>query len=146
MLTNEVFGRRGLVALVACLGLGSAGCGDRFYPVRGTILLHDGTPLAKGLVIFERIEGGPPASARGNLQADGRFELSTARPGDGVPLGRYRMVLNPLDGSDVPDEEKVLPFDVKYVNFATSDLVFEVKAESNDFQIKLAPAIPRQRR
>ena len=47
------------------------------------------------------------------------------------------MCINPLDTSDVPDEQKVLPFDVKYMNLKTSGLEFEVKAGANDFPIKL---------
>jgi hypothetical protein len=133
-----------LLTLSACLLFGLAGCGPRQYPVRGTIALDDGTPLTKGLVIFERIEGGPPLTARGNVKADGKFELSTSNPGDGVPLGRYKMVINPLDASDAPDEAKTLPFNVKYVNLATTDLQFEVKAQPNDFPIKLAPGKRRR--
>ncbi len=135
-----------LHGLIAFLLLAVLGCGDRLYPVRGTITLSDGAPLAKGLVIFERIEGGKPLTARGNVQSDGRFELSTTNPGDGVPLGRYKMVINPLDASDAPDEAKVLPFDLKYVNFTTTDRIIEVKAESNDVPIKLASPSPRQPR
>ena len=143
MTTNTHFRVAGWLTLLAfCV----VGCGDRMYPVRGIITLSDDTPLTKGLVIFERIEGGPPLTARGNVKADGRFELSTVRPGDGVPLGKYKMVINPLDASDAPDEAKVLAFDVKYVNFGTTDLVVEVKSEPNDVPVKLAAPGPRQPR
>jgi len=107
------------------------------YPVRGTVTLADGTPLSRGLVIFERVDGGPPLTARGNLQADGRYELSTERPGDGAPPGRYKVAINPLDTSDVPDEQKKLPFDVKYLSLKTSGLEFEVKPGANEYLIKL---------
>src|SRR5688500_14615144 len=116
-------------ALAACLACGLAGCGNPYYPVTGTISLNDGSPLTKGLVIFERIDDGPPLTARGEVQPDGRFALSTDQPGDGVPVGRYKVVINPLDTSDVPDEHKVLPFDIKHLNINTSELEFDVRPE-----------------
>jgi len=123
----------------ASLALVLSGCGPRMYPVRGTVTLEDGTPLAKGLVIFERVDGGPPLTARGDIGPDGRYELSTEKPGDGVPAGRYRVSINPLDTSDTPDEQKVLPFDVKYLSLKTSGLEYEVKSGANDFPIWLTP-------
>jgi hypothetical protein len=135
--------RRWAAAVTACLLLGLAGCGPRMYPVRGTVTLEDGTPVARGLVIFERVEGGPPLTARGDIQPDGRYELSTETPGDGVPAGRYRVSINPLDTSDVPDEQKTLPFDVRYLNQKTSGLEFEVKSGPNEFPIRLAPPAPK---
>jgi hypothetical protein len=120
---------------VALLVAALAGCGGGMYPVRGTVTYDDGTPVTKGLVVFERVSGGPAVTARGQIQPDGRYELSTDKPGDGVPVGKYRVLLNPLDLSDVPDEQRVLPFDIKYLKFETSGLEFEVKSGSNDFPI-----------
>jgi hypothetical protein len=116
------------------------------YPVRGTVTLEDGTPLTRGLVIFERVDGGPPVTARGNIQEDGRYELSTERPGDGAPPGLYKVAINPLDTSDVPDEQKALPFDVKYLNLSKSGLQCEVKPGENDCPIKLSPPEGRGKR
>ena len=42
-----------------------------------------------------------------------------------------------MDPSDVPDEQKKLPFDVKYVRFETSGLEYEVKAGPNEYPIRL---------
>lgn len=136
-------GRRFVV--VAALALGVAGCGGGKYPVRGTVTLDDGTPLAKGLVVFERAEGGPAVTARGAVAADGQYVLSTEKPGDGVPPGKYRVLVNPLDLSDVPDDQKDLPFDVKYTKFATSGLEFDVKSGPNDCPIRLEKSKKRHR-
>src|SRR5581483_11393870 len=108
-----------LVALAGCAGK---------YPVRGTVTYDDGTPVTKGLVVFERTAGGPPVTARGQIQPDGHYELSTDKPGD-------RVLLNPLDLSDVPDEQKVLPFDLKFLKFETSGLEYEVKSGPNEYPI-----------
>jgi hypothetical protein len=111
-----------------------AGCSGK-YPVRGTVTYDDGTPVNKGLVVFERVDGGPPVTARGQIQPDGRYELSTDKPGDGVPPGKYKVLLNPLDLSDVPDEQRVLPFDLKFLKFETSGLEYEVKSGPNEYPI-----------
>jgi hypothetical protein len=134
-------------ALAVSLTLSVAGCGAGKHPVRGTVTLENDTPLTRGLVIFERVDGGPPVTARGDIQADGRYELSTERAGDGVPPGRYKVAINPLDTSDVPDELKALPFDVKYLNLSTSGLECEVKSGVNEYPIKLSrPTEARRQR
>jgi hypothetical protein len=130
-------GRRLLTAVGLLLLLGFAGCNSKTYPVRGTVTLEDGTPLQKGMVIFEGPGEGTPITARGAVQSDGSYQLSTYKPGDGVPPGKYRVLINPMDLSDVPDEKKNLPFDIKYLKFETSRLEYEVKAGPNEFPIKL---------
>ena len=130
--------RAGQVAMTALVvTLAAAGCGGGKYPVRGIVTLDDGTPVAKGLVVFERTEGGKPITARGEIKPDGSYELSTDKPGDGVPTGKYRVLVNALDLSDVPDEQKKLPFEFKYQRFETSGLEFEVKDGPNEYPITL---------
>jgi hypothetical protein len=89
------------------------------------------------MVVFERTDGGPAVTARGEIQSDGRYELSTDKPSDGVPPGKYRVLINSMDLSEVPDEKKNLPFDIKYLKFETSGLQYEVKSGANDYAIKL---------
>jgi hypothetical protein len=112
--------------------------------VVGTVTLADGSPLTRGLVIFDGIMDGKTVSPRGEVKPDGTFVLGTLKPGDGVPAGKYRVLINPLDSSEVPDELKKLPFDYKYCRLETSGLEFEVKPGKNEFPIKLDP--PRHRR
>jgi hypothetical protein len=130
---------------IVLLAVGAAGCGDRLYPVRGTVTLDDGKPLTRGLVVFETQNGGTPIMARGEVKQDGTYELSTHRPGDGVPLGKYRVLIRPLDPSDVPDEQRDLPFDVKHTRFETSGLEYQVKAGHNEFPIRLDRPQKRRR-
>ncbi|QEL14978.1 peptidase associated/transthyretin-like domain-containing protein [Limnoglobus roseus] len=113
------------------------GCGGGKHPVSGVVTLEDGSPLTKGLVVFERSDGGPPIAARGTIGPDGRYELSTDRAGDGVPAGKYKVLINSLDLSEVPDEQKNLPFDSKYGKFETSGLQCDVTSGGTTFPIKL---------
>jgi len=121
--------------------LGSVGCSSGLYPVRGKVTYEDGTPVTKGLVVFESSAAKPPITARGDIQADGTYQLSTFKPGDGAPAGKYRVLLSPreyenIDGLEGPRRPPA--FDKRYMDFSTSGLAFEVKAGSNDFPIQLA--------
>jgi hypothetical protein len=75
--------------------LGAVGCGGGLYPVRGKVTYKDGTPLTKGLVVFESSTRTPPITARGDIRADGSYELSTFKPADGAPAGKYRVLVSP---------------------------------------------------
>lgn len=138
---DGAFPRIRRLALVAtwCVLLGLAGCGTRYYPVRGTVTFEDGAPLTKGLVVMEgsRGEGGDLVMARGEVHADGSYQLSTNLPGDGVPPGKYRVLIGSMDLSDLPDDKKNIPFEHKYLKFETSGLEYEVKSGPNDYPIKL---------
>jgi hypothetical protein len=142
---DACFGRRPLATGAALLlAVCAVGCGRQMAQVTGTITLDNGSPLTRGLVVFEGTVDGKPVMARGEVKADGHYLLSTAKPGDGIPPGTYRVLINPLDSSDIPDEQKNLPFDYKYMRYDTSGLEYEVKPGTNDFSIKLGP--PRRRR
>lgn len=136
----KTYGTLGLALMTVAL-LALVGCNKpNRHPVQGKVVLEDGTPLAKGLVVFESPDG--DHMARGTIQGDGTFVLGTGKPGDGVKPGRYRVLVSALDMADVPDEEKVLPFDVKYTRHETSGLVVEVKSEPNQVTLKLERPAP----
>jgi len=109
--------RRAVVAAAVLLA-GAAGCDSnpRTYPVHGKVMLEDGRLVTRGVVLFEGASGGALVAARGTITPNGTYEMSTYKPGDGVPPGKYRVQINPIDLSDTPDEQKNLPFDVKYTN------------------------------
>jgi hypothetical protein len=115
---------------------GLAGCGSSLQPVRGTVMLPDGKPAAGSQVVFDGPIGGKAVSARGDVQPDGSFELSTSQPGDGVPLGKYRVQVNPPPLVNAEAAQR-LPYSAKYTDFSTSELEYEVKPGSNEFPIQL---------
>lgn len=142
--------------LPCCLGLvlfgivALSGCRsgrERTYPVSG-VVRFGGQPLTDCLVMF-RPEQGPVASGR--LDDEGRFELSTYRPGDGAVAGVHRVWLAPPETEfDMSDDElefvqdasrlrKPPPFPAKYLSFATSGLTAEVQTEANQFEFDLEP-------
>lgn len=114
-----------------------AGCGARLQPVRGKVTLADGKPAAGSQVVFEGEQEGKKVSARGDVQEDGSYSLSTFNPGDGALPGKYRVQVNPppMVNAEGP---YILPFNAKYSNFQTSGLEFEVKAgQKNEFPIQV---------
>jgi hypothetical protein len=127
--------RAAAVALV--LLLGAVGCGPKLCSVRGKVTYGDGQPVTEGMVVFERKGEEKPVTARGEIQADGSYRLSTHKPDDGAPPGTYRVLVAPKSDPNAVDRAaKPPPFDPRYADFKTSGLEFEVKAGGpNDFPI-----------
>jgi hypothetical protein len=116
---------------------GLAGCGGgQIYPVRGQIQYReDGAPakdLAGGTVEFQSDEA--MKSARGGIDADGRFELSTERPGDGAVLGKHKVLIVPPEG-DSPEARRKHLLDPKYSRYETSGLEATVEARTNELTL-----------
>lgn len=85
-----------LAAGVTCCGL-LAGCGNGTYPVQGKIVYDTTNQPATNLqgytVMAESTER--EMSSVGEVDAQGNFSLSTFKPGDGVPAGKYRVAITP---------------------------------------------------
>ena len=125
-----------LVALIIC------GCGPKHppvAPVKGQIF-YQGKPLQFGSVMLQPTAGPP---ARGVIQPDGTFELSTYGDKDGAIIGQHvvRIVCvesqRGLNGgpatkpaeAEFGDGKPLIPS--KYSYFDSSDLKVEVK-ETNE--------------
>ena len=133
------------VALALAL-LGAAGCGARLVPVRGKVTFPDGAPLTEGMVVFESVGGDRPVTARGEVRPDGGYVLGTYRPGDGVPPGRYRVLVAPRSDPNAVDKApRPPPFDPRFADFKTSGLEVEVTPDTTDYPIQVTPA-PKARR
>jgi hypothetical protein len=125
-----------------------AGCGARSYPVHGQVVWSDGTPakeLAGGFVTFDSEEA--DLSARGEISTDGSFVLSNLKKDDGLPPGRYQvMVAAPEpDPSEPPDSlavkgRNLLP--PKYQIYETSGLAQTVEAKPNQITLRIDKAEP----
>jgi len=129
-------------ALPLALALATlAGCGHKTYPVTGRVAFKDGRPLAGGMVVFSPVDPESHVGARGYVGADGTFELSSARPGDGSLAGKYRVLIRPpLQGHGEDDPLRKVPLiDLKYTRFETSGLEFEVKPGENHLEITVEP-------
>ncbi len=115
--------------------LGGCGGGMTTYPVRGTVTLDNGEPLAGATVSMESVDHAVSATAQ--TDAQGRFAMSTLEAEDGLPLGQYRALVQPPASPD-PDQPAPMPFDPKYTGYETSGLEFTVEGRVDDLKIRLA--------
>ncbi len=122
-------------ALLAALSiLSGCGRGITTYPVHGTVTLDNGEPLAGGTVSMESVDRSLSATAQ--TDAQGRFAMSTAKTGDGLPPGTYRALIQPPASPD-PDQPAPMPFDPKYTRYETSGLEFTIDGPVADLRIEL---------
>lgn len=113
-----------------------AGCGSGIYPVEGQVVWKDGKPakeLQNGQVIFDLPD--KQTSARGTIQADGSFTLTTKKPNDGALPGEYKVLIVEVGRKALggPDGSAIAPgaMDTRYSDPSTSDLKATVKAGQN---------------
>ena len=116
----------------------ASGCNqsENIYPVSGTIVFEDGSPVMFGDIEFQAFQ--EPINARGKIQRDGSFQVGTRSSSDGAVVGEHKVVIvqtvtNHFNLDVVHDHGHVV--DPMYSNYQTTDLTVEVKPEKN--QIKL---------
>ncbi len=124
-----------------------AGCGSGNYPVRGHVVWSDGTPameLAGGSIGFDSVEAG--LSARGEIRADATFSLNNLKKDDGLPPGRYRVVVappEPIYSNEAPvtsAQEGRRMLSPKYQSYDTSELEATVEAKENEVTVTIEKA------
>jgi hypothetical protein len=126
------------LAVLACV----VGCGEsKTAPVNGRVKLKDGSDVSvlKGYSLNFESDGGK-ASAVGEVNPDGTFQLSTFGANDGAVPGKYRVAINQPNNPDPdkPPSKSKLP--AKYGNLDTSGLTAEVKPGPNNIELELEKA------
>ena len=93
------------------LAICAVGCSNKIK-VHGTVVFEDDqSPLTVGTVLLQH----DTYSAKGQIQADGSFQISSIKNNDGVPPGVYRVAITgamkwpeaAVDMNDIPVEERV---------------------------------------
>jgi hypothetical protein len=123
-----------MFTLAALLGCGG---GPRTHPVHGTVQFPDGKPLPGGRVEFEAVD---PAvgkiNASGNIDANGRFSLTTFKKDDGAVGGEHRALVIPPTIADEDLAKGAKPwFDPKFRRYESSGLKFTVTPGDNEIKI-----------
>lgn len=118
------------------------GCGSGIYPVEGKVVWADGSPateLAGSQVVFEQ----PVANttARGTINADASFHLTTNTPDDGVVAGEHKVLVLEVGRQSLsgPDGTNIAPgaLNPKFYTFETSGLTATVKPGTNEVTLKV---------
>jgi len=139
---GSVFGHWSFVLLL--LLLPGCGRGPRLYPVHGKVTWQDGTEareLVGGLVICESIDG--KVGARGDIEQDGSFRLTTYKPGDGLFAGKHRVAVVEYSPREPPPPPTI---DRKFSNVEASGLEINVEPKTNDVTLKVGRARSQARR
>lgn len=126
------------IRIAAALGIAGlltmAGCdsGPEMVPVEGKVI-YQGSPLEFGGVMFQPVGGGD--LARGQIEPDGTFVLTTKTVGDGVKRGPCRVRVTAFEAQqhggdrskfegETPLGNSVIPS--KYQSFGASGIEIEV--------------------
>ena len=133
-----LLGRCFLVAVIAST---LAGCGRSAHEldtasVSGHVTL-DGQALPQGIVYVIPDKG---RMAKGLIQEDGSFELSTYREGDGVQVGQHPAIVTALPKDELDRNQKAQRVEVpkRYTQARSSGLTIDVQAgENNEVEFTL---------
>jgi hypothetical protein len=135
--------RRFSVALVICILAGCGKGGLATYPVEGRVSFPDGKPLHGGTVEFQPVgEQKGKISARGRIQPDGTYQMSTFAEADGTIEGKHRvLVMSPLPPGHLDPAFPPRPIiNPRFQRYDTSMLEYTVKSDgSNKFDITVDP-------
>jgi hypothetical protein len=124
--------------LVVALSLTAllSGCGGGTNPVEGQLVWKDGSPakeLQGSFVLFELSE--KQTSARGMIQADGSFRLTTNKPNDGALAGEHTVMVVEVGRQHLggPDGTALAPgvMDARFSDPRTSGLKATVRPATN---------------
>lgn len=124
------------------------GCSDGrlpTYPVAGRVVFPDGSPVHVGTVELKSREHS--VQARGDIDSDGRFILSTYELGDGAVAGSHdcvvvQMVMVEGIANFQPSTEGVVH--PRFGSYSTSRLVVEVSdKDRNELQLNVEPLATR---
>ena len=144
-LVHFELGRQHCPLMLAILLFGlisQTGCGGKeTVQVSGHVQCKDGSPVpgAVRIIRFEPTGDSTAAvrkAASSDIAPDGRFELFTRKPGDGVYVGKYTVTFSalssPLGGRSLIKPEYTLPGATPFVVEVTgdvSDLTYEIEMQ-----------------
>ena len=107
-------------------------------PVKGKVLLPDGTPLSKGTIFFMPVKQ-PGRVASGKIESDGSYKLTTENVGEGAVEGAYKVKIE--SDLTVPGTKGKGPQYLVHPSYQDEDgsgLEATVKSGDNDFPFKLS--------
>ena len=129
-------GRLQLLGMIAiCTLSGLVGCGgdSGTVPVSGQVVFPDGSPLDHGII--EMRHTSLPHVARGEVDSNGKFTVSTYKPGDGAIPGDYKVAVTQIiiaEDLSFDDHHHGKRLDPRFSRIETSDLKVTVGAEGDD--------------
>ncbi|MBL8890599.1 MAG: carboxypeptidase regulatory-like domain-containing protein [Planctomycetaceae bacterium] len=122
-----------LVLLVLLASFVGCGSGQSTHIVKGKVVFSDGTPVQFGDVETLSVEH--RINARGKIEKDGTFTLTTYEENDGAVAGEHQVVIIQMTGTPMMAAAKLGPIQhthghdtgAKYRSYDTSGLKFTVE-------------------
>jgi hypothetical protein len=111
-----------------------AGCGPQnptTYPVQGRVEFEDGSVAEIGNVEFRSMTGNERMTARGKIENDGSFILSTFETGDGALPGEHQVI--------VPHSSQVLGLRSFWIECPCQGTTSESDRDQARFESKVGP-------
>lgn len=112
------------------------GCGQtqiETYPVSGTVVFDDGSPVRTGTIeLFSREHS---LTAAGKIREDGSFELGTYSSSDGACAGDHQVIVTQLiinDGTVKHSKDHGMPVDPVFASYNTSTLKATIKEQEKN--------------
>lgn len=119
------------VAAFAAL-VGVLGCGPSrpaAHPVSGKLVYADGSSVpGRASVTFHTEVDGKTYQARGAVELDGSFQLTTYLPNDGAVAGEHKVTVAPIPGGEESSEVTVSD---QYASTETSGLMVTIEPGTN---------------
>lgn len=118
--------------LLLCLSFFSitlAGCNEGKVPLGGRVVFaEDKTPLSGGMVFFES----DTYRARGSIDADGNYTVSSTGKNDGVPPGTYHVYV--FEGVPMGGTAQIDP---KYTSKAATNITLTIDSSTKRFDFEV---------
>ena len=132
---------RFLRSAIACGLVAVVGCGKTHYSVEGKVTFkggRDGKALTGAMVLFEPTEPGTLSSSRGYVRDDGRYTMGTMSDTDGVPPGRYKVLVlpPPITNPEKPPPDWP-PLKEKWGRMDQSPFSIEVERKANVLDLEV---------
>jgi hypothetical protein len=123
---------------VGCRGYDPADVTAQTFPVKGRIVLANGSPLRGGKIILHPKDVNLP-EAEGIVGSDGKFTLTTYKKNDGAVPGPHVVTVDRTfyDKRGNPKEDKSLPIPSTFWKTETSKLEVEIRPEENVLELRL---------
>jgi len=126
--------------LCVFLLLAFSGCGGDKVPLKGKVTFkEDGSPLTRGMVCFET----DTFRARGPLNPDGTYQVSSVKENDGIPKGSYKVyIFGAEDATEATsggmNAARSAPMIAKkYTDKETSGITAEVDGKTKQFNFEV---------
>ena len=146
MFTCPTYGST-IFLLLLVISVATVGCGagnPKTYSVQGRVISENGLPFEMGSVEFRSEGNQSRVIARGKIQSNGSFTLSTFAVDDGAIAGQHDVIVQQMIISEGlgASHEHGPRVPASYSEYATSGLVAKVEKKDKNFvTLMLKPKI-----